>query len=263
MHNFEFPPQRGFTLVELMVGLSLSLFLIGGIVLMQSSTRATFDDIEKINRQQENIRFAGDFLVRHLRFAGFRDQLTLTIAEFDEIGEQFAEISDTPPGDDGVDEGEELTIRYSGLGSCAEGFDNALEDPRMIADTFFVQEGELKCRSRVAQVDDAGNLILDQDGMPVFDIETATLAPGIESIRFDLLCPAGNPNCECTLWSHGEDVSSEEGRIESACIGVEIEMTMESDQGGDPLVLDLSASFRNILLGHLMWTSIPTNNLDL
>jgi|GEM_PF-6111953 len=47
----------GFTLIELMLAMAISLFLIGGVALIQSSSRATSAEAERLSRIQENIRF--------------------------------------------------------------------------------------------------------------------------------------------------------------------------------------------------------------
>jgi type IV pilus assembly protein PilW len=65
--------QRGVTLVELMVGLTLSLLVIlavASLVLMQKRSYSTQDDSA---RMQENARTLSSRLSRELRLAGYRD----------------------------------------------------------------------------------------------------------------------------------------------------------------------------------------------
>lgn len=65
--------QRGVTLVELMVGLTLSLLVIlavASLVLMQKRSYSTQDDSA---RMQENARMLTSRLSRELRLAGYRD----------------------------------------------------------------------------------------------------------------------------------------------------------------------------------------------
>jgi type IV pilus assembly protein PilW len=63
--------QRGFTVVELMVALLLSLILMGGVVQVFSSSSKTYRTHEGLSRIQENGRFALEFLKRDIRMADF------------------------------------------------------------------------------------------------------------------------------------------------------------------------------------------------
>lgn len=67
----ELKTAQGFSLVELMISMVLSLFLIGGVVLVYSSGRASIINAEELSRAQENLRFVSEFLIRDLRMAGF------------------------------------------------------------------------------------------------------------------------------------------------------------------------------------------------
>lgn len=230
--------QKGFTLVELMVALAISVFLIGGVLLMQSSARVASVESERLSRIQENLRFNSEYLVREMRNAGFRDQLSLTIAEYDNIATEFAAISDN--GDDG----DQITIRYSGRGHCAEGFDPdaAVDSAGVVENVYFVDGGELKCK---------GSL----DGGAE---RTVSLATGIQSADFQFMCPDSNPGCSCSLWQHGDDFDQEKARLEDSCYGVRIGLTLEPvTSDADPVAVELSAVFRNIVLGKLMWNSVP------
>ena len=63
---------RGFTLIELMIALVLSLFLIGGVVLLFLSGRVAALDTERLSRAQEGLRFAATFMVQDMRMAGYK-----------------------------------------------------------------------------------------------------------------------------------------------------------------------------------------------
>ncbi|HED17637.1 MAG TPA: prepilin-type N-terminal cleavage/methylation domain-containing protein, partial [Gammaproteobacteria bacterium] len=63
--------QQGFTLVEIMVAVAISLFLLAGILQVMSSNKQTSNYQEAIARIQENARFALMFLGRDFRQAGF------------------------------------------------------------------------------------------------------------------------------------------------------------------------------------------------
>lgn len=61
----------GFTLVELMVAMALSLLLLAGVVAIFSSSRVAYESTDQLSRVQESGRFALDQLSRHVRGAGF------------------------------------------------------------------------------------------------------------------------------------------------------------------------------------------------
>lgn len=63
--------QLGLTLVEILVALVISLFLLGGIVQVYLGNQTSFRFSDASARIQENGRFAIDTLVRDLRLAGF------------------------------------------------------------------------------------------------------------------------------------------------------------------------------------------------
>ncbi len=61
---------KGLTLIELMVALALSSFLLLGLVQVFSASRTAYQLSLGLGRVQENGRFAMDFLLRDLRMAG-------------------------------------------------------------------------------------------------------------------------------------------------------------------------------------------------
>ena len=63
--------QYGFSLVELMVGLLLGLFLIGGVTGMYLSSKQTYRINENLSRLQESLRFSLEFMSRDIRMAGY------------------------------------------------------------------------------------------------------------------------------------------------------------------------------------------------
>ena len=63
---------RGFSLVELMVAITLGLLLTAGMIQLFSSSRLTFQTTDGLARIQENGRFAMELLKRDLRQAGER-----------------------------------------------------------------------------------------------------------------------------------------------------------------------------------------------
>ncbi len=63
--------QAGLSLVEIMVAMVISLFLLGGIVQVYMGNRAAYSFSDASSRIQENGRFALDAMATDLRVAGF------------------------------------------------------------------------------------------------------------------------------------------------------------------------------------------------
>lgn len=64
--------QQGMTLVELMVGLAIGMFVVAVMGTVYVGSKVTFNSQESTSRLQENSRFAVDILAADLRMAGFR-----------------------------------------------------------------------------------------------------------------------------------------------------------------------------------------------
>ncbi len=64
-------PQRGFSLVELMVAIVIGLFLIGGAVTMLVTSKQTYVVEEDLGRIQESGRYAMKVLIDDIRLAGY------------------------------------------------------------------------------------------------------------------------------------------------------------------------------------------------
>jgi type IV pilus assembly protein PilW len=63
--------SAGFSLVELMVAITLSLLLLGGVVAIFASSRVSYESTDQLSRVQETGRFALEQMSRHIRSAGF------------------------------------------------------------------------------------------------------------------------------------------------------------------------------------------------
>ncbi|HWU76119.1 MAG TPA: PilW family protein [Rhodanobacter sp.] len=65
------PRVRGFTLVELMIGITLGLFIMIGLISLLVSNVASRSELDKSSRQIENGRYAVQLLREDLRNAGY------------------------------------------------------------------------------------------------------------------------------------------------------------------------------------------------
>jgi type IV pilus assembly protein PilW len=63
---------RGFSLLELMVAMAISLMLLMGVVALFVSSRASYETTERLSRIQENGRYALDQMMSDIRYAGFQ-----------------------------------------------------------------------------------------------------------------------------------------------------------------------------------------------
>lgn len=66
-----FTRERGLTLIEMMVALALSLFLLAGITYVVVNSNKNYNTTDSLSRLQENARFAMEFLARDLRRTGY------------------------------------------------------------------------------------------------------------------------------------------------------------------------------------------------
>ena len=63
--------SRGFSLVELMVAITVSLILLNGVMQIFTGSKENYAIQEELSRLQENGRFAMDVLTREMRMAGY------------------------------------------------------------------------------------------------------------------------------------------------------------------------------------------------
>jgi type IV pilus assembly protein PilW len=63
--------QRGLTLIELMVSITIGLLIVGAMSYLYIGTRGAYRTNENLARLQESGRFALDWLARDIRMAGF------------------------------------------------------------------------------------------------------------------------------------------------------------------------------------------------
>jgi type IV pilus assembly protein PilW len=106
-----YPParfaMRGFSLVELMVAMALSVVLLGGVLAIFASSRTTYETNDRLSRIQETGRFALDSITRDLRAAGYigcsqRASLVNTLNNSNTLLWNFAVPMQGFDGQDGV-----------------------------------------------------------------------------------------------------------------------------------------------------------------
>jgi type IV pilus assembly protein PilW len=110
--------SRGFTLVEMMVAVTVTLFLIAGALTMLQSTRKTFAAQSQLAQLQDNERLASTFMAEVIESAGYTPSpqtymnttvLPVSGTTFTIAGQGvYGTYSATAPGDT-------VTIRYGAL----------------------------------------------------------------------------------------------------------------------------------------------------
>ncbi|MFT5643530.1 MAG: type IV pilus assembly protein PilW, partial [Janthinobacterium sp.] len=73
------PRTHGFSLVELMVSMTISLLIFAGMTTLLVNNSKAQGEIEKANRQIENGRYAVQLLTGDLRHAGYYGQFDPTV----------------------------------------------------------------------------------------------------------------------------------------------------------------------------------------
>jgi len=63
--------ESGFTLIEVMIAMLLSVILLGGVVQVSSGTKASYRANEAVAQLQENGRFSTEIMARDIRMADF------------------------------------------------------------------------------------------------------------------------------------------------------------------------------------------------
>src|SRR5277367_5253521 len=63
--------QRGFTLVEMMVAITISVFLAGGLLMMVQSTRDAFGNQQLLAQLQDNQRLVMTFMAEVVESTGY------------------------------------------------------------------------------------------------------------------------------------------------------------------------------------------------
>lgn len=74
--------QRGFSIVELMVAMAISLVLFAGAIGIYLSSKSTFVDNDRLSRLQDAGRIALDLVVRDIRNAGYHGCVRLDAGRF-------------------------------------------------------------------------------------------------------------------------------------------------------------------------------------
>lgn len=144
---------RGFTLVELMIAITVALFLIAGMLYMVQSTRAAFGTQNQLAQLQDNERLVMTFMAEVVESAGYFPDPVHNVATtvmpavagvFTTAGQSIAGVHNATA------QGDTLTVRY-GAGPNDNVFNCAgTTNKTALVDTFVNQfsvdnKGQLLC----------------------------------------------------------------------------------------------------------------------
>lgn len=101
--------QGGFTIVEIMLAITLSMILIAGVIQIYLSSKESFRVQNELARLQENQRIALEFLQRDIRLAGF----VAPPARITAIPGPLITVNDG-----GANNSDTITVEYQSLTDC-------------------------------------------------------------------------------------------------------------------------------------------------
>jgi type IV pilus assembly protein PilW len=107
--------QLGVSLVEILVSITIGLFMIAAVLSLYQNSRQTFRVQEAFARVQENARFALEVSDREIRKAGYRTAITPSFAT------AFPTVTGLPAGRVIGGTSQLLRLRYQGSGTPADG----------------------------------------------------------------------------------------------------------------------------------------------
>jgi type IV pilus assembly protein PilW len=105
--------ERGFTIIELVVGLAISLILLGVAVKIFLVQQRAYSVQEQLSEMQQNIRSAMDMIVRETKMAGFDPADLGFVGIGNNSGATSIQILADINGEDGVlGDDEDITYSY-------------------------------------------------------------------------------------------------------------------------------------------------------
>ncbi len=145
--------QAGYTLVELMIGATLGLFLLGGAINVFLSASQTSSLTRSIADTQERARFLSNYLSEEIERAGWVDpSVAFTIDSGVIVGagssEESANVCDVAETAYLTNRCDQIQVSYTGLTDCLGGVVNS-GNLGVVTNTYFVQNGNFMCRGNI------------------------------------------------------------------------------------------------------------------
>jgi type IV pilus assembly protein PilW len=145
--------QQGLTLVELMIAITLGLFVIGGVTIVFVNSSRARAELEKTSQQIENGRYATQLLADDLRMAGFFGEFNPTTSA--------APTPSAKPDPCATDS----TSLVAAVGLSIQGYDNGVGLPPTCATWL----GDLKANTDVVVIRRVSSCIAGSTGCDAVD----------------------------------------------------------------------------------------------
>ncbi len=188
--------QNGLSLIEILVALVISLFLLGGIIQVYLGNKATYTFSDASSRVQENGRFALDLITTDTRLAGFfgcvnvsrnselvQNHLNTASPNFNPNIHRFTTL---PPievtANGGINNSDDLTIRGSKPGQA--NISTTLAKPG---------SASIQVTGRTQFRDNDIILITNCWTSDIFEANSVTTVAGVSTITHTLAAPANTP----------------------------------------------------------------------
>jgi type IV pilus assembly protein PilW len=136
MRSVQLRHARGFTLVELMVAVTIGLLLTVAVAQLFVGSRRSYATSDDLSRMQENMRYAHDVLSRTIRMSGYMSAPTRFSVDTDSYPGVFPAGSAALSGTDGdagsslttVTNADSLTVLYQGTSDAVGNPDGVTVD---------------------------------------------------------------------------------------------------------------------------------------
>ena len=236
--------QKGFTLVEIMVALTLSLVLIGGVIQIYLSSKESFRVQNELARLQENQRIALEFIQNDIRRAGFTPKNDPSVRPIP-FSQRVIVVDDDPIGDGNSDS---ITITYTSATDCLGAA--TPNDTGRATNLYFIQNGQLMC-------DGDGN----GPGIP------QPIADGVENMQILLGDNTNFANDTPQLYTADRYVNIASLASTMNVVSVRVALLMRS---GDPIrqqdvaqtfnLLDVNVAHNDRIKRQVVTTTVPMRN---
>jgi type IV pilus assembly protein PilW len=164
--------HRGFTLIELMIALTIGLLLTVLISQVFVGSRRAYATTDDLSRMQENMRYAHDLLGRSVRMASYMSAPGNLQVSFDSYPGQFDGTSAAVGGTDGAsNDADRITLQYQGTADNAttDCLGNVVPENTLATNIFTVEavNGIPSLTCRRAAADAPTVLITDIDNLQI------------------------------------------------------------------------------------------------
>ncbi len=160
--------QDGFTLIEIMIAITIGLVMLAGILQISQANKASSRLQRNMGFVQENMRIAMELLTRDIRMAGFNGPLANPIAApqpaFINVVAPTVDIpaaADDPrsrTADGGADNNDQITLAYTFNTDC---LGQATPGPIAI-NHYFINNNRLMCRGNIGNAQPLVNNVESQ-----------------------------------------------------------------------------------------------------